>query len=109
MTNYTVDKWEEHFKPITNHLNPKAIWQFDGDGTGIMFEPQGKELAFVLKQPVERVWTYIDHNGNGTSIFPGFHVANRIGYFITKIPRSKDDSDLVIEVTQPEDETSPSY
>ena len=74
-----------------------------------MFDNSFKELTFVQSKPVEYVWTYVDHNGNGTSIIPGYHVANRIGYFITKVPRSKDQENLVIVVTHPEDETSPDY
>ena len=109
MPKYTVDTWEDHFLPFTNHIDPHASWQSDGDGTGIMFETFGKELAFVQSQPVEQVWTYIDHSGNGTSIVAGLHIANRIGYFVTAVPRSSGEEDLVIEVTPVEDENSDSY
>jgi hypothetical protein len=98
MPKYTVDSWEDNFRPIANHLDIKASWQTDGDGTGILFETYGAELDFVLSQPTARVWTYADTD-TGTAIFAGYHIANRIGYFVTEVDRASDEDSLVIPVT----------
>ena len=65
---------------IQNHIDEDA--SFDG----IMFETSGEELQFVLKMAEEkRVATYCDVD-NGTAIVSGYHLVNRIGYFITNAP-----------------------
>ena len=91
---YSIDEWETHFKPITNHRDPKASWQSDGDGTGLMFETYGAELEFVLGQPNENIWTYMDGDGAGTIICAGYHFVNRIGYFVTKVAREPELEDM---------------
>lgn len=106
MSSYTVDSWEEHFIPVVNHLDPKASWQSDGDGTGIMFETFGKELDFVLKSPENRVWTYVDRPNGGTAIIAGYHIADRIGYFVTEVPRIPEEDDLFIIAVYTEDDVN---
>ena len=104
MTNYEfstgVDDWEEKYRPIANHIDRHASWATEqGEGTGIMFETYGDELKFVSAQPASNVWTYVDTPDGGTSIVAGFHTANRIGYFVTEVPRTPAEDNSSIRVT----------
>ena len=90
----TIDLWETTFKPIENTFDANA--SFDC----IMFETYGEELEFVRSQPYENIWTYVDSDG-GTSIINGYHLVNRIGYFVTE---KQHDKSLDYEVTVSSDE-----
>lgn len=76
-----MNLWEDRFKPINNTFDDNA--SFDG----IMFETYGEELDFVRShyyhQHTEHIWTYVDGDG-GTYIINGYHLVNRIGYFVTE-------------------------
>jgi len=80
----TEDEWFEQFKPIPNHLDKNA--SFNDDENGYMFETYGEELEFVKAQDPNTIWTYGDGDDGGTYISDGYHVVNRIGYFITTVP-----------------------
>ena len=80
----TEDEWFEQFKPIPNHLDDKASFH-DGEH-GYMFETYGDEVEFVKAQDSNRIWTYSDGDNGGTYITDGYHVVNRIGYFVTAVP-----------------------
>ena len=85
----TEEEWFDTFKPIPNHIDEDASFN-DGD-QGYMFETYGKELEYVLSiantEP-NRVWTYMDGDV-GTFIGDGYHLVNRIGYFITEVPNEE--------------------
>jgi hypothetical protein len=51
-----------------------------------MFEIYGDEVEFVKSQDSNRIWTYSDGDNGGTYISDGYHVVNRIGYFVTTVP-----------------------
>lgn len=87
MPDYNLAGWLQKFQPIDNHFDPDASWG------GIMFETYGDELTFVAKQKTQHIWTYIDTD-SGTAICAGFHLANRIGYFVTKYPYPKEDANM---------------
>ena len=95
---YTLETWMETFKPIANHLDDNASWQgyseTYGADTGVMFETYGDEVEFVLSQPAENVWTYLDDDYGNTIIIAGYHLAGRIGYFVTEVARDPKDRDL---------------
>ena len=76
----TDDEWFDTYKPIKNHLDPTA--SFDG----CMFETYGEELEFIKNQKEFHIWTYGDGDDGGTYIWNGYHVVNRIGYFLTEVP-----------------------
>lgn len=81
------EDWEYKYKPVLNHLDGNASFQ-DEQGNGIMFETFGDELQYVLKianSEPNRVWTYVDGD-EGTWVTNGYHLVNRIGYFITAVP-----------------------
>lgn len=80
----TEDEWFEQFKPIPNHLDENASFN-DGEH-GYMFETYGDEVEFVKSQDSNRIWTYSDGDNGGTYISDGYHVVNRIGYFVTAVP-----------------------
>jgi|LakMenE18May11ns_1017448.scaffolds.fasta_scaffold9051472_2 hypothetical protein len=76
----TEDEWFDTYKPIKNHIDKNA--SVDGH----MFETYGEELEFIEKQKELYIWTYGDGDDGGTYIWNGFHVVNRIGYFLTEVP-----------------------
>ncbi len=72
------------FKPLKNHLNPHASFDF-GDGFGTMFETFDHEAAFVRRQNADRIWTVVDGD-DGLEISSGFNLVNRIGHMVTEQP-----------------------
>lgn len=74
-----IEEWDKIYSPVKNHLDENASFG------GVMFETYGDELQFVLSQPHNNVWTYIQGD-NGTYIIAGYQLVNRIGYFITNTP-----------------------
>ena len=82
-----LELWEDKYRPIQNHINKDASWD------GVMYETYGEEYDYVMKvaslQP-HKVWTWVDGD-NGTYIINGWHMVNRIGYFITQVPCEFDD------------------
>lgn len=77
------DEWEKSFKPIQNHINSDRGWN------GLMFETYGDDLQFVISQPQNKVWTWVDGE-EGTYLLNGYHLVNRIGYFVTEKSWSAD-------------------
>lgn len=80
LNNLNVEQWEESYRPIVNHIDPKASWQ-NQDSEGTMFETLGEELKYVRSQPNNKVWTFVEGN-HGTYLIPGYHTVNRLGYFV---------------------------
>jgi hypothetical protein len=76
----TEDEWFDTYKPIKNHIDVTS--SFDGH----MFETYGDELEFVKAQDENRIWMYGDGDDGGSYIWNGWHIVNRIGYFITEVP-----------------------
>ena len=70
-----LDAWEEKYRPIQNH--------FDG---GDKFETYGEELEFVLAQDPRCIWTLVDGDDGNLYIVDGYHLVNRINYFVTEVP-----------------------
>ena len=98
------DEFYEKFKPIDNHLDKDAGWD------GKLYETFGeeREFCFKLSQKQNCVWTVIecddiiadddddddidedDYEPPCYYIVSGFHIINRIGFFITEIPYDTD-------------------
>ena len=76
----TYEEWAEVYRPKDNHLVKNKGQQH--------FETYGIELGYVLAtadtEP-DRVWTLVDGD-EGTWIVNGYHLVNRISYFITEVP-----------------------
>jgi hypothetical protein len=82
----SFEDWCNEYQPVINHIDPYASFD-DGNG-GVMFETYGPELNFVLncaKATPLHVWTYMDGK-NSALVTEGYHLVNRIGYFITANP-----------------------
>lgn len=77
------DTFIERFRPIINHINSNAGFDF-GYG-GCLFETYGEELAFVRAQSAARVWTLIEADGV-LYAESGLHFVNRLGYFVAEKP-----------------------
>ena len=78
----TYEQWEAKYQPILNHLDQNAS---DKQRT---FETYGVEVGFVLGVNYvdpKRVWTLID-DSDATYIVDGYHLVNRISYFVTQKP-----------------------
>ena len=85
---YTVETWLETFKPIKNHISNEASWD------GIMFETYGDDIDFVINQPEENTWTYLDDEFGNCIIVAGYWLQGRIGYFITEVARDPKDKEM---------------
>lgn len=102
----TEDNFDELYRPIKNHLEENASF----DGT--MFETFGPELQYVLSfandlKRSQRVWTIVEADGS-TFLIAGYHIVNRLGYIITEVEWTDEDTsfqyedierDLAYEVT----------
>jgi Zn ribbon nucleic-acid-binding protein len=77
------DAFVERFRPIVNHINPNASFDF-GYG-GCIFETYGEEYEFVCAQNPRCIWTLIEADG-GLYAESGMHIVNRLGYFISETP-----------------------
>lgn len=91
-----LNDWEEKYTPINNPINNSSGWN------GQMFDTYGAELAHVLKQSPEHIWTWWDTD-EGSEIVAGYHLVNRIGYFITENSWSEPMESYDVEIRE-EDE-----
>jgi hypothetical protein len=78
------DAWEANYKPIKNHIT--------GENDD-KFETYGEELDYVRSvadtEP-RRVWTLVDGDDGNLYIVDGYHLVNRVNYFITEKPLEGD-------------------
>lgn len=77
------DDWYDKYRPIRNHINDNASFSW-GDDNGCLFETYGPELEFVKAQNPKTIWTLIETEGVEL-IISGYHLVNRLGYFITEV------------------------
>jgi hypothetical protein len=99
MTNFITmkyDDWVKKYRPLPNEVVGESA-PFEG----IMFETYGAEYDLLYKM-AERfafnegspkngyhVWTLVSGDNGDPIILSGWHVVNRLGYFITTIPWSE--------------------
>ena len=78
-----LEAWEAKYQPIKNHIASEKGEDDD------KFETYGRELDYVRSvadtEP-RRVWTLVDGEDGNLYIVDGYHLVNRINYFITKEP-----------------------
>jgi hypothetical protein len=84
----TFEKWAEEFKPTTNHMDDNASYD------GAMFETYGDELDHVRVADKFNIWTLISGDNGSTWIISGYHLVNRMGYFITEKPFEDDEIEV---------------
>ncbi len=77
------DTFIERFRPIVNHIDPNASFDF-GYG-GCMFETYGEEFEYVRMQNPDCIWTLIEEDGV-LFVGSGLHFVNRLGYFVSRTP-----------------------
>lgn len=86
VTEQTTDVFFDKYQPIENTISDTRIVDVDGKYVG--FETYGADIQYVLSiantEP-KRVWTMVDADG-GIAICSGYHLVNRICYFITPSP-----------------------
>lgn len=70
------DEWFDKYQPILNEITGDEQYQF---------ETYGDELQYVLQQDDKHIWTEMDGD-EGVSIVSGYHLVNRIQYYITVKP-----------------------
>ena len=75
MIEITESEWADKYKPMTNHLTNDSI----------SYETYGDDLEYILLQDDRHVWTEMDGD-DGVYIVNGYHLVNRINYFITNVP-----------------------
>ena len=76
MTRLPYDEWFEQYQPIINDIAGDEQYQF---------ETYGDELQYVLQQDDKHIWTEMDGD-QGVSFVSGYHLVNRIQYYITVKP-----------------------
>lgn len=106
--NMKEDTFYKRYQPVANHINPNRGWGCDEKGC--LFETYGKELEHVLeinKTEPGRVWTLMDGSEDSNMyIESGYHIVNRVGYFITSKPCPANRSiSVCIEFDNNEEET----
>jgi hypothetical protein len=74
------DEWFDKYQPILNEIAGDEQYQF---------ETYGDELQYVLQQDDKHIWTEMDGD-QGISIVSGYHLVNRIQYYITVKPWTED-------------------
>lgn len=74
------DEWFDKYQPIINEIAGDEQYQF---------ETYGDELQYVLQQDDKHIWTEMDGD-QGVSIVSGYHLVNRIQYYITVKPWTED-------------------
>ena len=89
-------KWEwedflEHYKPVDNKLVDNAA--YDGN----MFETYNEELDYIRSVNTNKIWTLVTGDFNQLVITPGYHIVNRLGYFLTTIPHDLNSSDIEMD------------
>lgn len=99
MNTLTEDTFDELFNPQQNHIDTNAGW------SGQLYETFGPELDYVLSfandfNKQKRVWTLLEVDGK-QYVSAGYHMVNRMGYFITEKPWSTGTEEFEIEGVYP--------
>ena len=68
------------FRPVKNHIRA------DADFEGYMFEPDGRELEFVVQQAAGTIWTLLEDLEGGAVLVSGFHADHSMGHFACRTP-----------------------
>lgn len=90
----TFEEADEKFHFMVNNYDEYA--SFDG----LMFETYGDEVDYVKSISPDRIWTYGDGDDGGGYIWNGWHIVNRLGYFISEVP-FPDNTTIQVQVSVP--------
>jgi hypothetical protein len=72
------NEWCLKYQPMDNHIDMNTVTD--------KFETYGKDLDFVRSQDPKCVWTLVDGDDGNLYISSGYHLVNRINYFVTAVP-----------------------
>lgn len=97
----TEEEFDEKFPLLVNHLDANASLD------GVMFEIFDEELAFVLQQNPNCIWTYMDDDNGRLCFSSGYHLVNRIGYLISTVP-VEPGCEYFVPLEDPDGDTNPS-
>lgn len=96
LSGMVCEGWAAEFKIQPNNLTSNAA--FDG----AMYETYGADLERILvfanaksKRMRRMVWTLVEDDDGDLVIVNGYHLCNRLGYFLTAKPAAKDCEYLV--------------
>lgn len=79
----TYSEFMAVYQPHANHLYPQAPFE------GRMFETFGEELFYICQQSPAQIWTVVEGDDYPQpTLISGFHLTNRLGYFLTAKPIS---------------------
>jgi hypothetical protein len=95
----TEDQFWHHFHPVKNHLDDNAAHE------GCMFETYGAEIDFVRSQEPNKVWTIVEGDNDTMFFCKGFHLVNRLGFFVTEVPWTDEDGDVQCDMKGEEEPT----
>jgi len=76
------EEWLLKYKPRKNRVSKESPYN------GYMFDTHGHDIQFIRDSNIanEFIWTVVDCDNEEQYIIPGYHLVNRQGYFMTKIP-----------------------
>lgn len=69
-----------------------------------MFETYGAEIDFVRSQEPNLVWTIVEGDNDTMFFLKGFHLVNRLGFFITEVPWTDTDEDVQCDMEGEEEQ-----
>ena len=98
-----LDAWEETYRPIKNQYTQKQEGEFVED----KFETYGIDLQFVRSVydvDPNKVWTLVDGDDGNLYIVNGYHLVNRINYFVTEVPFEGNFLEVPYHIYDEEDE-----
>lgn len=85
----TYDEWVETYRP-TRTGRPSDF--------SAMYETYGDDWAFVVSQPNQHVWTWLDcDSDDGDIVVAGKAFVNRLGYFVCEVPWTDEDDFVRLE------------
>lgn len=94
--------FSDKYNVIVNHIDTNAGftgYNYDSED-GCLFETFGEEIAFVLKTHSEnpkKIWTIIEGDNGEMYICAGYHIVNRIGYFITETEWENAEEEYILD------------
>jgi len=74
----TVNDFFKKYNPQLNHFSSSP------DDDNYTFEIFDEELEYVKKQNNKQIWTTVNCENEEFWIIPGYHIVNRMNYYITE-------------------------
>jgi hypothetical protein len=96
---WNINTWRDKYQPVTNPRGTKH-WDegiIDDWMTRCAFDTIGEDKEWMVKNDItnDYVWTWQEFDGDWI-LSQGYHMANRLGYFVTENPHNKKDLTEVV-------------